>query len=193
MSEAPTEIRRVDWCEVCAFTRVFRAFRMAYDWKALTLAFLGLFMTYLGGRTLDGMWPSGSQPVVTAAGVNELGVYLDPQSRADTKKWIADAAKQRNSARVGVFSLLLRHSRIVFNRASDGVLDLSPREVLGALYSGAMAKLWVDAINKHGGDAQLVHLPEIGIQGNTHFLMSDLNNVQIADLVSQFLATKKLD
>ncbi|WP_171022443.1 MULTISPECIES: alpha/beta fold hydrolase [unclassified Variovorax] len=57
----------------------------------------------------------------------------------------------------------------------------------------AMARLWVDAINRHGGDARLVHLPEIGIRGNTHFLMSDLNNVQIADLVSRFLAVKKLD
>lgn len=57
----------------------------------------------------------------------------------------------------------------------------------------AMARLWVDAINKHGGDARLVHLPEIGIRGNTHFLMSDLNNVQIADQVSQFLDEKKLD
>lgn len=57
----------------------------------------------------------------------------------------------------------------------------------------AMARLWVDAINKHGGDAQLVHLLEIGIRGNTHFLMSDLNNVQIADLVSKFLAEKGLD
>jgi hypothetical protein len=57
----------------------------------------------------------------------------------------------------------------------------------------AMARRWVDAINKRGGDAQLVHLPEIGIAGNTHFLMSDLNNVQIADLVSKFLAEKKLD
>jgi pimeloyl-ACP methyl ester carboxylesterase len=57
----------------------------------------------------------------------------------------------------------------------------------------AMAKLWVAAVNKHGGDAQLVHLPAIGIRGNTHFLMSDLNNVQIADLVSKFLAEKKLD
>ncbi|MBY3217669.1 alpha/beta fold hydrolase [Rhizobium laguerreae] len=57
----------------------------------------------------------------------------------------------------------------------------------------AMAKLWVDAVNKHGGDARLVHLPEIGIRGNTHFLMSDLNNVQIADQVSQFLTEKKLD
>ncbi len=57
----------------------------------------------------------------------------------------------------------------------------------------AMARLWVDAVNRHGGDARLVHLPDIGIRGNTHFLMSDLNNVQIADQVSQFLAAKRLD
>ena len=57
----------------------------------------------------------------------------------------------------------------------------------------AMARLWVDAVNKHGGDARLVHLPAIGIRGNTHFLMSDLNNVQIADLVEKFLAEKKLN
>lgn len=57
----------------------------------------------------------------------------------------------------------------------------------------AMARLWVDAINKRGGDAQLVHLPDIGIRGNTHFPFSDLNNVEIADLVSNFLTEKKLD
>lgn len=57
----------------------------------------------------------------------------------------------------------------------------------------AMAKLWVNVVNKHGGDVRLVHLPDIGVRGNTHFLMSDLNNVRIADLVSQFLAEKHLD
>jgi hypothetical protein len=57
----------------------------------------------------------------------------------------------------------------------------------------AMAKLWVAAINKHGGDARLVHLPEVGIKGNTHFPFSDLNNVEIADQVLKFLAEKKLD
>lgn len=56
-----------------------------------------------------------------------------------------------------------------------------------------MARLWRDAVNRHGGDVTLIHLPEIGIKGNTHFPMSDLNNVQIADLVSQFLKTRHLD
>lgn len=56
-----------------------------------------------------------------------------------------------------------------------------------------MARLWRDAVKRHGGDVTVVHLPEIGIRGNTHFPMSDLNNVQIADLVSQFMTDKKLD
>ncbi len=57
----------------------------------------------------------------------------------------------------------------------------------------AMAKRWRDTVNKHGGDVTLIHLPEIGIKGNTHFPMSDLNNLQIADLVSKFLREKGLD
>ncbi|QWU16726.1 alpha/beta hydrolase [Paenibacillus sophorae] len=57
----------------------------------------------------------------------------------------------------------------------------------------AMARLWADAVNRHGGDATVVHLPEIGIRGNTHFPFSDLNNVVIADLLSKFLKEKGLD
>lgn len=56
-----------------------------------------------------------------------------------------------------------------------------------------MAKIWAATINKHGGDAKVVHLPEIGITGNTHFPFSDLNNVQIADLLADWLKEKGLD
>ena len=57
----------------------------------------------------------------------------------------------------------------------------------------AMARLWRDAVNRHGGDVTLVHLPEIGIRGNTHFPFSDLNNLEIADLLSEFLGKKGLN
>ncbi|HEX5154368.1 MAG TPA: alpha/beta fold hydrolase [Parafilimonas sp.] len=57
----------------------------------------------------------------------------------------------------------------------------------------AMARLWRDAVNKHGGDVTVIHLPEIGIKGNTHFPFSDLNNIQIADLMSKWLKEKGLD
>ncbi|HSD37160.1 MAG TPA: alpha/beta fold hydrolase [Rhodocyclaceae bacterium] len=57
----------------------------------------------------------------------------------------------------------------------------------------AMARLWADAIKRHGGDATVVHLPEIGIRGNTHFPFSDLNNVEVAEQMSRFLKQKGLD
>ncbi len=57
----------------------------------------------------------------------------------------------------------------------------------------AMARLWTDTVNKYGGDVTLVHLPEIGIEGNTHFPMSDLNNIEIANLLSQWLKEKELN
>lgn len=56
-----------------------------------------------------------------------------------------------------------------------------------------MAKLWRDTVNRHGGDVTLVILPMIGIKGNTHFPFSDLNNVEIADLMSEWLKEKGLD
>ena len=56
-----------------------------------------------------------------------------------------------------------------------------------------MARTWAATINKHGGDATVIHLPEIGIKGNTHFLMSDLNNLEIANHLFEFLKKKGLD
>jgi len=56
----------------------------------------------------------------------------------------------------------------------------------------AMARLWRDAVNRHGGDVTVVHLPETGVRGNTHFPFSDLNNLEIADLMYNFLEKKVL-
>lgn len=56
----------------------------------------------------------------------------------------------------------------------------------------AFAREWRDAVNRHGGDVTLVHLPEVGIKGNTHFPMSDLNNVEVANHMTAFLEEKGL-
>lgn len=56
-----------------------------------------------------------------------------------------------------------------------------------------MAQIWKETVNRHGGDVTLVHLPEIGIEGNTHFPMSDLNNEAIADLMFSWLKKNGLD
>lgn len=55
-----------------------------------------------------------------------------------------------------------------------------------------MARQFVAAVNRHGGDATLVHLPEVGIRGNSHFLMGEKNNRQLADMAAQWLEDKGL-
>ncbi len=40
---------------------------------------------------------------------------------------------------------------------------------------------------------RVIHLPEIGIKGNTHAAFADLNNLEIADLVEKLLHEKNLD
>lgn len=42
---------------------------------------------------------------------------------------------------------------------------------------------FVAQIKKAGGDAQMMHLPALGIKGNSHMLMQDRNSDQLADLV----------
>ncbi|MDE6735301.1 MAG: alpha/beta fold hydrolase [Desulfovibrio sp.] len=59
--------------------------------------------------------------------------------------------------------------------------------------SFARAKQFVDAINRHGGHAELLHLPEIGIRGNSHAPFADANNGEIAGLLERWLAEKGLD
>lgn len=56
-----------------------------------------------------------------------------------------------------------------------------------------LARKWAEIVNANGGDAKIVHLPEIGVKGNTHFPFSDLNNEEIADLMEKWLEEKGLN
>mgnify|MGYP000690801250 FL=1 len=56
-----------------------------------------------------------------------------------------------------------------------------------------MARKFVETINRHGGNATLVELPKIGIYGNTHFLMQDLNNNELARLLDEWLINALLE
>lgn len=55
-----------------------------------------------------------------------------------------------------------------------------------------MAREFVNAVNRHGGNATLVELPKIGIRGNSHFLMQEKNNAEIAALVAEWLKKNTL-
>ena len=57
----------------------------------------------------------------------------------------------------------------------------------------AMERRWAEAVNRRGGDVTVVHLPDEGLRGNTHFPCSDFNNREVADLLSKFLEHQQLD
>lgn len=56
-----------------------------------------------------------------------------------------------------------------------------------------MAKLWAEKINEHGGNAKVVHLPNLGIHGYTHFPFSVLNSEQVALQLDSWLAINELN
>lgn len=66
-------------------------------------------------------------------------------------------------------------------RVGDCSLDLDQ-------VADAVPKL-ADGLRKAGGDVTFIHLPEIGIFGNTHMMMIDRNNLQIARLLRDRMET----
>lgn len=56
-----------------------------------------------------------------------------------------------------------------------------------------LMRQWAKMLNDLGGDVTVVHLPEAGLHGNTHFPMSDLNNAEVAELTHDWLRKKNLD
>lgn len=59
--------------------------------------------------------------------------------------------------------------------------------------SNARAKQFAETVNRHGGNAKLVMLPELGIRGNTHAPFADLNNLAIADVTEALLRDLRVD
>jgi pimeloyl-ACP methyl ester carboxylesterase len=51
---------------------------------------------------------------------------------------------------------------------------------------------YADAVRAAGGKVDVVNLPDVGIKGNSHMMMMDKNNGQIADLIDKWLADKGL-
>ncbi|MDQ2653945.1 MAG: hypothetical protein M3Z20_13000 [Chloroflexota bacterium] len=52
-------------------------------------------------------------------------------------------------------------------------------------YDDCMA--FVDRLNTAGGNAEMLHPPDLGIHGNSHMIMMDKNNLQIADLILEWI------
>ncbi|OZI23147.1 esterase [Bordetella genomosp. 9] len=51
----------------------------------------------------------------------------------------------------------------------------------------AACEAFAQAVNKAGGKAKVLQLPQAGMHGNTHMLMQDRNNLLVADLLSDWI------
>jgi pimeloyl-ACP methyl ester carboxylesterase len=51
---------------------------------------------------------------------------------------------------------------------------------------------YTDAIKSAGGSVDLIDLPDIGIQGNTHMVMMDKNSDEVADVIQKWLVSRNL-
>lgn len=56
-----------------------------------------------------------------------------------------------------------------------------------------VADQFVASINKHGGHAEILRLPSVGLHGNTHIPFSDMNNDKVFAQFEAFLHRNKLD
>ena len=55
-----------------------------------------------------------------------------------------------------------------------------------------LAKEWEKVMKKYGGDVQVISLPDVGIKGNTHFMMADINNKEVANEMERWMKEKGL-
>jgi pimeloyl-ACP methyl ester carboxylesterase len=51
---------------------------------------------------------------------------------------------------------------------------------------------FLDAVKSAGGQPEVVDLPKLGIKGNSHMLMMDKNNLDVADVIQAWLAKQGL-
>jgi pimeloyl-ACP methyl ester carboxylesterase len=53
--------------------------------------------------------------------------------------------------------------------------------------ANANCHAYADRITGAGGDVTFVHLPDVGIFGNSHMMMLDKNNLQVADVLLNWI------
>jgi pimeloyl-ACP methyl ester carboxylesterase len=141
-----------------------------------TLKALADLGSQLNGAVLMGHSQSGSFPL-EAALLNPTGarglVLVEPGSCPGrySPEQIATLAK---------IPLL-----VVFGDHRDTATGLPSLPTWQARYEGCLAL--IDRLKTAGGQAEMLAPPDRGIRGNSHMIMQDKNNLQIADLILQWI------
>jgi pimeloyl-ACP methyl ester carboxylesterase len=132
----------------------------------------------LGGAVIIGHSQGGAFPI-QAALVNPQGIKGLVLIEGGGK--LSDLSDQQIStlAKLPILAVYGDHLD-----ADSGVPGFSRR----TQFNGCLS--FMNRINAAGGKAQMLYPPERGIFGNTHVMMFDKNNLEIADLIMQWMDDK---
>lgn len=146
-----------------------------------------ILVTHSAGGLTGWLTAIAADGAVKAIASYEPGAFVFPEgevpapipSRTGGAK--GTAVSQDDFMKLTRIPIVLYYGDYIVNEASKLLGDENWRARF------QMARHFVDAINRHGGKAELVELPKLGIKGNTHFLMQERNNAQLADLLNDWL------
>jgi pimeloyl-ACP methyl ester carboxylesterase len=123
----------------------------------------------LGGAILMGHSESGFFPehaaLIDPRGIRGI-ISIEPQCETDL-----------TSAQIGALAKI--PTLIMFGDHLGDVVG----QYVNWMDAFANCNTFVDQLEKAGGDAGMMHLPALGIKGNSHMLMQDKNSDQLADLL----------
>jgi pimeloyl-ACP methyl ester carboxylesterase len=124
----------------------------------------------LGGAVLMGHSESGFFP--------EQAALIDPTGVRGIVSIEMPCETNLNASRLATLAKI--PTLILFGDHLNDVPNTGPVNWSDSFSS---CKTFIRQLDAAGGDAQLMHLPELGIHGNSHMLMQDENSDRIADLV----------
>ncbi|MGL5721026.1 MAG: alpha/beta hydrolase [Brevinema sp.] len=153
----------------------------------------GVLVTHSQGG-LPGWFAAAKTDKITAVVAYEPGTYVFPEGEVPAPLPSRTGTLNGVAVPLADFEKLTKIPLIIYfgdyipeaDKISD---DLGAENWRVRLELG---RQFVEAINRHGGNATMVDLPKIGIYGNTHFLFAEKNNVELADHLSDWLKKNSL-
>ena len=186
-----------------AFSQFFRAMtpNIGTGNPANDVATIGLLAERIGANilvthsagSLPGWLAAANSDQIKAVVAYEPGAYLFPEGEIPEPIEGLTGGTRGIPVSVDDFKKLVKKPIVIYFG------DYIPEEVTHQLGGEnwrvrlQMGRKFVEAVNRHGGKATLVELPKIGIKGNTHFLMSDLNNNDLVDLLVRWFEENGLN
>jgi pimeloyl-ACP methyl ester carboxylesterase len=139
----------------------------------LTPQQMSALATQLNGAVLMGHSESGLMPeramLISSTGIKGL-ITIEPGGSCNSTGWT-----DQQIATLATVPILL-----VFGDH----LSTSPVNYIVGI---ADCQAFANRLNGAGGHATLIHLPDLGIHGNSHMMMLDKNNLQVADVFLKWL------